>query len=146
MHKLVYLAAPLCSEAERAFNLKLRDFVAALGFRTYLPQLDGGLLTDLVRQGHDEVQARGRLFEGDCDAVRNADLCLAVLDGRTIDEGVCVELGIAFTLGKTCVGFKTDSRTAIRGHDNLMVEGCLSEILKTWTELSEALLRFQEVT
>jgi nucleoside 2-deoxyribosyltransferase len=139
MTTVVYIAAPLCSEAERSFNLRLNEFVKGKGCATYLPQVDGGLLSDLVRSGSDETLARRAIFQKDCDAVRRAHICLTVLDGRAIDEGVCFELGMAFTLGIRCIGFKTDSRSAVRGHDNLMIEESLSAIARSWAELSDLL-------
>lgn len=139
---LVYVASPLCSEAERVFNLRLKAFLLERGMAVYLPQEDGGQLSDLVRQAPTEEAAiRKRLFSLDCDAVRKCDFLLAVLDGRTIDEGVCFELGMAFTLGKRCIGFKTDSRSAIRGHDNLMIEQSLIQVLRTWPELDICLCK-----
>lgn len=136
---LVYIASPLSNPTERAFNVTLRDLVQSVGYDTYLPQEDGGLLSDLVRQGLDEEQVRQHLFRLDCDAVERADVLLAVLDGRVIDEGVCVELGIAHALSKTCIGLKTDTRSSIRGRDNLMVEGPLIAIARSLNELREYL-------
>lgn len=39
----------------------------------------------------------------------HADIIFAVLDGRAPDEGVCVELGLAYANGKRCYGFKSDA-------------------------------------
>lgn len=135
-----YLAAPLCSEAEREFNLRLRSFVQSIGIETYLPQEDGGHLSSLVSQGLDEDLARSRLFDADMQALAECDMCIALLDGRVPDEGVCFELGVAHSLGKRCVGFKTDSRSAIRGRDNLMIEGALEGTARTWQGLRQMLL------
>jgi nucleoside 2-deoxyribosyltransferase len=136
---LIYIAAPLSNEAEREFNVKLASFVRQLGFQTYLPQEDGGVLSDFVKSGESEESARARLFSLDCEFVRKCDILLAVLDGRTIDEGVCFELGLGYALGKVLLGFKTDSRSSIRGRDNLMIEGSLLLITRTWQELSSKL-------
>ena len=52
-----------------------------------------------------------------------------VLDGRVPDEGACVELGIAYALGKPCYGIRTDVRAAERGLDiNPMLTGCFIKI------------------
>ena len=39
--KHIYLAAPLFSDAERAFNLVLRDLLTSQGYPVYLPQEKG---------------------------------------------------------------------------------------------------------
>jgi nucleoside 2-deoxyribosyltransferase len=136
---MVYIAAPLSNEAERTFNLRLRDFLRQQGFSSYLPQEDGGLMSEFVRQGEPEEAARQRLFRLDFDYVEKCDILLALLDGRVLDEGVCFELGVAYSLRKTCIGFKTDSRSSIRGRDNLMIEGSLKTIARNWQELQDVL-------
>jgi nucleoside 2-deoxyribosyltransferase len=72
-----------------------------------------------------------RIFEKDCDAIRESDLLVAVLDGRSIDEGVCFELGYSFSRGITCVGLQTDPRRMIQGENNPMIEECLTECFST---------------
>lgn len=135
----IYVASPLSSEGERDFNLKLEHFLSEQGFSTYLPQRDGGLMSQMLRQGQDENTVRRTLFEADVNAIKSADIVLAVLDGRSIDDGVCVELGIGYALGRDCVGFKTDSRSSFNGRDNLMVEGALRGTARTWVELEQLL-------
>jgi hypothetical protein len=48
-----------------------------------------------------------------------------ILDGRSVDEGACFELGYAFGIGKICVGLKTDARSLFAFGDNPMIEGAL---------------------
>ena len=140
----IYIASPLCCESERTFNLKLNEFVKSLGFKTYLPQLDGGLLTDLVKQGMDEDEIRKKLFQIDISKMKECDCILINLDGRTIDEGACFELGYMFALNKKCIAFKTDSRSSIRGKNNLMIDGALEAIFCSWEDLKEYLFSFKD--
>jgi len=94
----VYIAAPLFSEIEKRFNLELNQFIKSLGFDTYLPQLDGGLVSELIKQDVSRKRANiiKMVFERDLDAIKKADILVFVLDGRVPDEGGCVELGIAY--------------------------------------------------
>lgn len=137
----VYIAAPLFSEMERKFNLEVRDFLYKLGFDTYLPQLNGGLCLDLVKskkppRSRESKESRRIIFAKDLEEIRNCDLFLIILDGRVPDEGACVELGIAYTLGKTSIGFKTDARVLVDGRDNLMIAEILDgKIAKNFSEL-----------
>ena len=64
-------------------------------------------------------------------------LVVAVLDGRVPDEGVCVELGIAFSFKKTVVGVLSDSRTCFPWGLNPMVSGCLSVVCTDFAHLLE---------
>ncbi|OHX37754.1 hypothetical protein BJL95_08110 [Methylomonas sp. LWB] len=116
----IYFAAPLFNPVERAFNESL---VARLDEYAdiFLPQRDGALLTKLVSDGNTVESARNKIFKKDTSAIRNCDLVVAVLDGRTIDEGVAFELGYAFALGKTCVAYKSDDRVMLPTGDNPMI-------------------------
>lgn len=113
---LVYIAAPLFSLAEREFNIKAKSFVESLGIRTYLPQVDGGVFTDLLSEGKDSSVVKERLFNQNWQAVKESDVILIILDGRVPDEGACVEIGMGFALGKECLALKTDTRTFIEGY------------------------------
>lgn len=143
----VYIAAPLFSDAEREFNLRLDAALRRAGIETYLPQRDGGEAAPLIRQGHDEHTVRSRLFDGDVQAVKECVALVFVLDGRVPDEGGCVELGMAYAWGKPCVGLQTDSRR-FGGTDsnNLMIDYALDqrisrsieELVTVVTELLDA--------
>ena len=135
----IYIASPLFSKMEREFNIKVKDFLRQLDFDTYLPQLNGGLCSDLIKSGMLKKKARKIIFESDLEAIKDCDIFLFVLDGRVPDEGACVELGIAYTLGKTCIGLKTDSRSLSDGEDSLMITGCLKKIVRDFTGLSNIL-------
>jgi nucleoside 2-deoxyribosyltransferase len=136
---LIYLAAPLFNEMELERNRELRDFLRGLGHEVYLPQEDGGLAFDLIAQGADMADVRRKVFAADVEAVRRCDILLCVLDGRVPDEGLCVELGMAYTLGKTCIGYQTDKRSLDKFGNNLMIDGCLKTIVHTKEELKDAL-------
>lgn len=120
----LYLAAPLFNVSERRFNLEL---CAALESHAnvFLPQRDGLLLRDMIAQGIEPAAARRLVFDVDVGAIRECDVLLAVLDGRTIDEGVAFELGVAFALQKACLALKTDDRVLVASGDNPMIgEAC----------------------
>ena len=127
----IYIAAPLFSEAERQWNMQFRDLLKSWGFDVYLPQADGGVATELIKKGGAVAEVRKKVFTGDSEAVKACDTLVAVLDGRVPDEGMLVELGMAFALGKRCIGYQTDTRRFDRHGNNLMIEGCLSGIAET---------------
>lgn len=119
-----YLAAPLFNPRERDFNNQLERYLSPF-LQVYLPQRDGELLTRLVAQGQSVEVAQELVFENDIDAIRTCDIVIAVLDGRTVDEGVAFEVGFARALGKVCIGFKTDDRNMLPTGDNpMIVRGC----------------------
>ena len=121
----IYIAAPLFSEGERAFNERIDAVLRGLGHETFLPQRDGGCVADLPEL-IDGVPKRQYLFQMDCAHMDWCDTLLFVMDGRVPDEGACFELGYAYAKGKRCIGLKTDVRVSEKGGDNIMLEGALS--------------------
>lgn len=117
----LYLAAPLFSDAERAFNTLLKRRLSDY-FAVYLPQEDGDLVTDLVVRGGTYEEAYRKVFANDLAAIRCSQVMVAVLDGRGVDEGVAFELGLAYSMGKVCVGLQTDFRRLIEGRNNPMID------------------------
>lgn len=134
----IYLAAPLFNEQERSWNRALRNALASFA-DVFLPQEDGALLVELIKAGLPYPEARARIFASDLKALERIDLIVAVLDGRSIDEGVAFELGVAFALGKLCWGLKTDDRVLLRTGDNPMIEGALGRCFSSLPELISAL-------
>ena len=129
-----YLAGPLFSDAERSFNELVTDKLAD-SVDVYLPQRDGGLMSDMVRDGVTPHVAACRVFRWDMDAIHDCDVLIAILDGRAIDEGVAFELGIAFAHSKRCVGLQTDSRRLAAWGNNPMITGALEAVFASIDEL-----------
>lgn len=116
----IYLAAPLFNPMERAFNEDMARSLEPI-VDVFLPQRDGALLTKLVAGGQSVDAARRRIFDGDTAAIESCHAVVAVLDGRTIDEGVAFEVGYAHALGKVCIAYKSDDRIMLPTGDNPMI-------------------------
>ncbi len=97
----LYLAGPLFTQAERAWNAALAARIADGGHSVFLPQ--------------DEVKAIATLeadaiFAIDVDGVRSSDAVVAILDGADSDSGTAFECGLAYALGIPLVAVRTDFR------------------------------------
>lgn len=132
----VYFAAPLFSEAERAFNIRVVELIEEFT-KVYLPQRDGGLMSEMVAKGVSTGIAAHSVFSQDMDAIRQADYLIAILDGRAIDEGVAFEVGVAFSQNKRCVGLQTDSRRLASWGNNPMITGALEAVFISVEDLIE---------
>lgn len=127
--KTVYFAAPLFSQGEKDFNLKLTKVLEDHGYQVFLPQRDGYLAAEL--KGKTEEELTELIFDKDYNEISKADVCFALLDGQSPDEGVCVEIGIAYAKGKPCYAAKTDVRAVELNMDlNPMIAGCCTKIFK----------------
>lgn len=126
----VYIAGPLYSDAERAFNLLIEDVCAQAGFETYLPQRDAPVLTNTNAN---------LVFGEELHANEFADIIVANLDGIDVDSGTAWEIGYAVARGKSIIGIRTDWRAfSPNERVNLMIEQS-SYIVKSLPELKTAL-------
>ena len=124
----VYFAGPMFNQAEKEYNLKITKLLEEFGYQVFLPQRDGIEAAKL--EGKTEEELIKMIFDLDAGEVRKADIIFMNIDGRVPDEGACVELGIAYGIGKRCYGFKTDSHSVEMGLDmNPMISGCMIKIL-----------------
>lgn len=139
--KTIYIAAPMFSQAELHYNEIVAASFEKKGYNVFLPQRSGYKMIDLLTQ-MSATEAKEKIFNKDLMAVKNADFLVIILDGRVIDEGACIELGIGFALGKPCYGLKTDPRTMINGEINPMVSGCLLGLYTSVDDLTTVLKEF----
>jgi len=114
---VVYLAAPLFSEAERSYNRSIADLLRDNHFLVYLPQETGD---DSGSRGKEEQQ---RMFLQHKDALEKSDFVVAIIDGADADSGTAWEMGYAHAIGKPVIALRTDFR-AVGTNEmvNLMLE------------------------
>ena len=138
----VYLAGPLFSEAEQAFNRSLVEELESIGCSVFLPQRDAIDVSkpDFARLSPTQ-QARA-IFESDKSQIFGCDVFLFCLDGRVPDEGASVEMGLACahrefsSREKLIVGLHTDVRVATESRRlNAMLMGGFDELFTNRTEL-----------
>ncbi|MGI4745816.1 MAG: nucleoside 2-deoxyribosyltransferase [Janthinobacterium lividum] len=135
MHRIrTYLAAPLFNDRERSFNEELATKLERY-CKVFLPQRDGLLLAELLREGVPLEVAETQIFERDRSALLECDLLVAVLDGAHIDEGVAFELGFANARGANCIGLQTDVRRALPSGNNPMIGRSLGATFNRMNDL-----------
>lgn len=125
MSKKIYMAGPLFNEMERRRNLEESIVIEAEGYRTYLPQRDGGVqyLEDLLDEPPIYSLAESkRLFETDVKNLEESDVLFAYVDGRVPDDGMSFEMGYAYKMGIPIVIIATDSRSFEYGRLNNMLD------------------------
>src|SRR5690242_8458714 len=100
----LYVAAPLFTEAERAFNLVLARALEAEGHDVYLPQRDTPCSEGSGRTTN--------IFHANLAALRTAEAVIAVCDGVQVDDGTAWEIGYAY--GRKPPGVRAADRRADR--------------------------------
>jgi nucleoside 2-deoxyribosyltransferase len=128
----VYLAAPLFSEAERAYNLSVAVHLRNNFFKVYLPQEAGD--DSPTRNKEEQV----RIFTENLKALKNADIIVAIIDGADADSGTAWEMGYAYAHGKPVIALRTDFRRSGNYEKvNLMLEES-SKVVSSIMELLES--------
>lgn len=102
--KRIYLAGPLFSAAERAFNADLARALTQRGWNVFLPQNEVPVGTP-----------PDTIFEVDRDGVIESDAVVAIVDGAQADDGTAWECGYAYALSIPVMLLRTDFRA--RGDD-----------------------------
>jgi nucleoside 2-deoxyribosyltransferase len=133
----LYLAAPLFSEGERAFNLFVAGALEAEGHAIYLPQRD-----------MSPAEGIGRtltIFQANVAALGRTDAVVAICDGPQIDDGTAWEIGYAYGRNIQIFGLRTDTRIGPQPDEriNLMVLESLNELSPTIEQLVHT-LRYAE--
>lgn len=128
--KRVYLAAPLFNPQELAFNQAVCQALENF-FEVHLPQRDGVLIPGNAKSIDHFREMSTQAYTSDLAAIRACDIVFAVLDGRSIDEGVAFELGYGVALGKCCAGLLTDRRVLLPHGINPMIACGLTDVLTT---------------
>jgi nucleoside 2-deoxyribosyltransferase len=141
----VYFAAPLFCEAELRFNERVASRLEDAGHDVFLPQRDGMETTD-IEEGSDtstKEEMMDAIFDLDQRRVGEADVLTAVLDGRTVDEGVALEIGLAYAWKIPVVGLRTDRRTfGLDEPVNAMIWGACEEIVASPDRLVDAVAQY----
>ena len=134
---VIYLAAPLFNRHERATNRRVAR-VLEEAYEVFLPQRDGVLIPGASLSNAAFALYSRLAFDADVGALQRADAVLAILDGRTIDEGVAFELGYATAIGKPCYAYKSDARVLLPQGDNPMIAGAIRQSFASLKQLRAA--------
>src|SRR5262249_48231682 len=88
----IYMAGPLFSTAELAFNAELARQLRGLGHEVFLPQ-----------EHEQRKDMPAAIFESDLRGLDWAEVVVASLDGPDPDSGTCWELGYAYGKAKPSI-------------------------------------------
>ncbi len=118
----IYLGAPVFSQIERQYNRRLAEKLC-----NSLPRAEIVLPQDFRVRGasFNDRRSLKNLFAKCMQALHEADLVIALLDGADADSGVAFEVGFARALGKPVLGVRTDYRQLQEKGLNVMLAfGC----------------------
>lgn len=100
----IYLAGPLFTVAERAFNTDLARELRNLGHDVWLPQ-----------DNEPRDRTASAIFDADVAGIRWSEVIVGNMDGPDPDSGTAWECGCGWAWGKPSLLFRTDMRGADDG-------------------------------
>jgi nucleoside 2-deoxyribosyltransferase len=111
----IYLAAPLFTSAERAWNKQLEQLLLQAGHEVFLPQ-----------ENESSQRTAKAIFDADLAGLDETDVVVAIMDGPDPDSGTSWECGYAYGK-KPIILLRTDFRSTGDpqiGPFNAMLLGC----------------------
>ena len=133
-HK-IYLSGPLFSRGEIAWGERVKSFL-----KDRLENVE-------IIWPHEIVPCPAlpaQIFQVNLQALSEAEVMVAMLDGPQVDDGTAWEIGCFFMQGKKILGIRTDLRRAGETDDsrvNLMIECSCLAIALSLEELASDLKR-----
>ncbi len=129
----IYVAGPLFTEGERWLLERIDAVCREAGYETYLPHRDAGVF--------DRDSDSSFFFQQDLQRLQEADVVVAVLNGKDVDSGTAWELGYFYALGKRAViGYLHDSRLPHpRAQLNPMIVNSLKTLVHDLESLAQSL-------
>lgn len=126
----VYMAGPLFTLAERAYNLRMASLIRdiAPNIETILPQIRGEqFYPDLAAVCYDCLEQ-----------IDQCDIVVACADGADSDSGTALEIGYAFAKGKPTIVYRTDFRgSEVDGVNAMLRYACRTFINAPAWEISQ---------
>jgi nucleoside 2-deoxyribosyltransferase len=94
----IYLAAPLFTQGEQDFNLKLYHYLKDNGYQVFLPQKEC------------EKEEGENIYKTCLFGLQSAAIVVAILDGADADSGTSWECGYAVSQNIPVIAVRTDFR------------------------------------
>ena len=134
--KKVYIAGPLFNIHEKRYLEEIAEILESNGYDCFLPhrdqvvELEERRSTDLMSQ-----ETKDTIFQTDLDALKKADITVALITGQDIDSGTSSEIGYTYALKKPVLAIDADERR----YRNLFVEGMLTVTINNTDQLIETI-------
>ena len=136
MIKRIYIAGPLFNIHETRFLEDIAKELESNGYQCFLPHRDqSGINESELEKTEMSEATKDRIFNNDLDALKGADITVALITGWDIDSGTAGEIGYTFACGKPIVAIDASERR----YRNLFVEGMITKIVNDVDEIIPAI-------
>ena len=127
----IYIAGPLFNTHERTYLEEISEELESNGYDCFLPHRDQvGIDASELETTSMSALTKDKIFHNDLNALKEAQITVALITGWDIDSGTAGEIGYTFASGKPVIAIDAFERR----FRNLFVEGM---IMKTVHKIDE---------
>ena len=136
MIKSIYIAGPLFNIHETRFLEDIAKELESNGYQCFLPHRDqSGIDESELEKTEMSEATKDRIFNNDLDALKGADITVALITGWDIDSGTAGEIGYTFASGKPIIAIDASERR----YRNLFVTGMITTTVNDVNEIIPAI-------
>lgn len=140
MIKKIYIAGPLFNVHEKKYLEDIAEVLEGADFDCFLPHRDQtGIDPEELKNNEMSQETKDIIFQTDIEALKGADLIIALVTGQDIDSGTASEIGFMFANNKPVLAITAEERR----YRNLFTEGMFTSSVSNVEDLLDEINKLQ---
>jgi len=140
MIKKIYIAGPLFNVHEKKYLEDIAEVLEGADFDCFLPHRDQtGIDPEELKNNEMSQETKDIIFQTDIEALKGADLIVALVTGQDIDSGTASEIGFMFANNKPVLAITAEERR----YRNLFTEGMFTSSVSNVDDLLDEINKLQ---
>jgi len=140
MIKKIYIAGPLFNVHEKKYLEDTAEVLEGADFDCFLPHRDQtGIDPEELKNNEMSQETKDIIFQTDIEALKGADLIIALVTGQDIDSGTASEIGFMFANNKPVLAITAEERR----YRNLFTEGMFTSSVSNVEDLLDEINKLQ---
>lgn len=140
MIKKIYIAGPLFNVHEKKYLEDIAEVLEGADFDCFLPHRDQtGIDPEELKNNEMSQETKDIIFQTDIEALKGADLIVALVTGQDIDSGTASEIGFMFANNKPVLAITAEERR----YRNLFTEGMFTSSVSNVEDLLDEINKLQ---
>jgi len=140
MIKKIYIAGPLFNVHEKKYLEDIAEVLEGVDFDCFLPHRDQtGIDPEELKNNEMSQETKDIIFQTDIEALKGADLIVALVTGQDIDSGTASEIGFMFANNKPVLAITAEERR----YRNLFTEGMFTSSVSNVEDLLDEINKLQ---
>lgn len=139
MIKKIYIAGPLFNVHEKKYLEEIAEVLEGADFECFLPHRDQtGIDPEELKNNEMSQATKDIIFQTDIEALKEADLIVALVTGQDIDSGTASEIGFMYANNKPVIAITAEERR----YRNLFTAGMFTKTVINVQEVLSSVEQF----